>query len=242
MDPAVDARPLSPGSFALLTIHLESENVGTTRLQLPLEPAQRVLLAGRALWFYATKLALPVDLNFIYPRWSLEPLSFALWSYPAAAALALAALLLLRERIGRGPAAGALAWGAMLAPMLGFFDIFFFRYSYVSDHFQYHASLAPLAMAGVGLTWVGEKLDRYWYRSSVVLLALVVSPLTLLTAERVKVFHDSTALWTDTLERNPRAWVAWNNLGRITLDEGRTEEAEAMLQRAIAIDDRQHEA
>src|SRR6185503_12770370 len=61
-------------------------------------------------------------------------------------------------------------------------------------------------------------------------------------AQRLGVFHDSRALWTETVRSNPGAWLAWNNLGRITLDEGRYPEAEPMLRRAIAIDGSQHEA
>ena len=228
--------------FGLLTIHLESENVGTAYLDLPLTLAQRVLLAGRALWFYAAKLAFPIHLNFVYPRWSLDPTAIGPWLFPLGAAVALASLFFLRHRIGRGPVTAACVWGATLAPMLGFFDIFFFRYSYASDHFLYHASAAPLAMAGLGLARVGAMLDRSWKRASTVLLAAVLSTLGGLSADRVRVFQDSTALWTDTLRRNPDAWIAWNNLGRITLDAGRTDEAESMLRRAIAIDDRQHEA
>src|SRR5580765_1468468 len=39
-------------AFGLLTIHLEYENVGTARLPGSLSLAQRVLVAGRAFWFY----------------------------------------------------------------------------------------------------------------------------------------------------------------------------------------------
>ncbi|HET9327781.1 MAG TPA: tetratricopeptide repeat protein [Candidatus Eisenbacteria bacterium] len=228
--------------FALLTIHLESENVGTSRLPLELTLAQRVLLAGRALWFYASKLALPIDLSFVYPRWQLDPGSWWMWLFPLGAVGVLAALLLLHRRIGRGPAAAVLIWSAMLGPMLGFFDIFWFRYGDVSDHFQYHASLAPLAMAGLGLAMLAVTLERFWKRAGIVLVAAILSTLLALSWERVRVFRDSRTLWTETVRRNPEAWLAWNNLGRITLDDGRYEEAEPMLRRAIAIDAGQHEA
>jgi hypothetical protein len=34
---------------------------------------------------------------------------------------------------------------ALLFPVLGIFSVYFFRYSFVGDHFQYLASIAPLA-------------------------------------------------------------------------------------------------
>ncbi len=232
---------LAAALFGLLTVHLESQNVGTARLGLHLDAPQRVLLAGHALWFYAGKLALPSNLDFIYPRFPLDPRAATPWLFPLAAIALLATLWAARSRIGRGPLAAALAWGAMLAPMLGFVDIFFFRYGDVSDHFQYHASAVPLALAGLGLARAGHALDLRWKRAGVVLLAMVASVLGGLTFERAMVFHDSTTLWSDTLRRNPQAWIAWNNLGRITLDAGHPEHAEPMLRRAIAIDDQQHE-
>ena len=228
--------------FALLTIHLESQNVGTARLQLALSPVQRVLLAGRALWFYAAKLAWPFELSFVYPRFRLDPGTLWMWLFPLGALAGILATLLFRVRIGRGPAAAILVWSAMLAPMLGFVDIFWFRYADVSDHFQYHASLAPLAMAGLGLAWLAGRLERSWKRAGVTLETLVTGALLLTSAQRLGVFHDSRALWTETVRSNPGAWLAWNNLGRITLDEGRYPEAEPMLRRAIAIDGSQHEA
>ena len=34
----------------------------------------------------------------------------------------------------------------MLVPALGFFDVYPMRYSFVADHFQYHASPALIAL------------------------------------------------------------------------------------------------
>ena len=40
----------------------------------------------------------------------------------------------------------------MLFPILGYFKVYFFRYSFVGDHFQYLASIGPVVLAGVGIT------------------------------------------------------------------------------------------
>jgi Flp pilus assembly protein TadD len=221
--------------FGLLTIHLESQNVGTARLAGSLSLAQRVLVAGRAFWFYASKLVLPIDLQFVYPRWSVGVHSFLPWLFPLAAVALFVTLYLLKDRIGRGPLATVLAWTVTLAPTLGFIDVFFFRYSYVSDHFQYHASAAALALAGAGLAGLAAGLGRQRQVLAWAALAVLLLTLTVLSARRVATFQDERTLWTGTIQENPDAWIAWNNLGRVELDEGAYGEAERLFQRAIDV-------
>ena len=227
--------------FGILTIHLEYENVGTARLPGSLSVAQRVLVAGRAFWFYLSKLLLPLNLNFVYPRWSVGAGSPLPWLFPAAALGLVVGLFVLRDRIGRGPLTAVLAWAVTLAPTLGFVDVFFFRYSYVSDHFQYHASAAAFALLGAGLAWLGFWLDRRWRGVSTALFAVILLTLVATSVRRVAAFHDERVLWTGTLQENPGAWIAWNNLGRVALHEGRNDEAEQLLHRAIGIDQTQRE-
>ena len=75
-------------------------------LELGYTLAERMLIAGRALWFYAGKLMWPAELAVIYPLWEIDARSLAGWGYVAAAAGLALALWLLRERLGRGPLAG----------------------------------------------------------------------------------------------------------------------------------------
>jgi hypothetical protein len=49
---------------------------GTTEWQLG--PAERLVVAGKAIWFYAAKVLWPVRLAFVYPRWAADASS--LWS------------------------------------------------------------------------------------------------------------------------------------------------------------------
>ena len=68
--------------------------------QLPL--GSRVLLAGRALWFYIGKLLWPYPLMFFYPRWSMDPHAWWQYQFPLAAVGAAVGLWLLRGRWGAG--------------------------------------------------------------------------------------------------------------------------------------------
>ena len=54
---------------------------------------------------------------------------------------ALAIGLGLAARRYRGPLASFLIFAGTLFPVLGFLNVYPFRYSYVADHFQYLASL-----------------------------------------------------------------------------------------------------
>src|SRR5204863_818447 len=109
-------------------------------------------LAGRAVWFYAAKLVLPTDICFIYPRWELRVHSVVAW-LPLAGVLLVAGALWYLRRVGWARAAtfGLGCFIVALLPVLGFFDIYFFRFAFVADHFQYLASMGLIALAvGMG--------------------------------------------------------------------------------------------
>src|SRR6185369_16142121 len=113
-----------------------------------------VVIAGRALWFYAAKLVWPSRLSFIYPRWRIDPSDPWQLAYPIGAAAAIAAMWFARRRIGTGPLVAVLLFAGTLFPALGFFDTFPMRYSFVADHFQYLASIALIALMVSGASLV----------------------------------------------------------------------------------------
>ena len=107
---------------------------------------ERVLIAARALWFYAAKLVWPVDLAVIYPLWEIDAGDLGAWLHVAAAALLAGTLWFFRHRIGRGPLAGALFFAVTLSPVLGFVDFGYMQFSLVADRFQYLASVGLIAV------------------------------------------------------------------------------------------------
>jgi hypothetical protein len=58
--------------LGLLTAWLEKHHVRAEGEEWALTFGQRFLIAGRALWFYASKLLWPANLIFIYPRWDVS--------------------------------------------------------------------------------------------------------------------------------------------------------------------------
>lgn len=223
-----------------LTALLEKQQVGASGAEWSMSLLERCLVASRALWFYLGKLVLPTNLTFVYPRWEID--ERAAWQYLFGLALAAAAicLALAAGRWGWGPGVAFIAFILMLAPALGFFDVFPMRYSFVADHFQYLASIGPIAVIAVLL---GDRLPRAlsarlpilsrraWRRA---ISVLVLTTLAALTFVQCFAFQDLESLWRHTLARNPRAWIAHYNLGKLLADRGQIHDAEVSYRLALA--------
>ena len=107
----------------------------------------RLLGAGGVVWFYLYKALLPVDLAFVYRQWHIENTN-PLWWLPVAAALALTvALWMCRKSWSRSLLFAWVFFCAALAPVMGFADVGFMKYSLVADHYQHIAIIAVIALA-----------------------------------------------------------------------------------------------
>src|SRR5207237_8355496 len=114
---------------------------------------QRLLVAGRAFWFYLGKIFWPSNLCFMYPRWKVN--SGEWWQYllPIAALFVVAVAWRLRTR-WRAPLAGLLFFVATTVPLLGFFNVSFFRFSFVADHFHYLPILWIITPVSAGVVFL----------------------------------------------------------------------------------------
>src|SRR5688500_4432073 len=144
--------------MGLVTIWWERHHQGTQGELFAIVLPERLLVAARAFWFYLGKPFCPVNLSFSYPRWSISPGNpLDYWWLVATAGLAVA-VYFARRRLGRGPEVALVFFAATLSPMLGFIMLYTFRYSFVADHYQYLASIGPLALAAAGLALGGKVL------------------------------------------------------------------------------------
>ena len=98
-------------------------------------------------------------------------------------------------------------------PVLGFFDVFPFLFSYVADHFQYLASLGIIVPIASGLTVASQRVMPQQKRLAAVLGAALVAALAVTTWNRSAAYADAETLYRDTIARNPAAWMAFQNLG-----------------------------
>lgn len=231
-----DIYPLLPffvvgAGLSFLTAWMEKHHVGAEGADWSLTLGQRVLIAGRALWFYADKLIWPVDLIFNYPRWEIETGVWWQWLFPVAAIFAVIVLWLMRHRMGRGPLAAILFFAGTLVPALGFINVYPMRYSFVADHFQYLAATGLMALFAAGMVIALQKLPFF---KTVIGLALLLT-LAALTWRQCRMYHDEETLWRVTLQKNPQSWMAEDNLSLILLGKGEYDEAIAREQKALAL-------
>ena len=187
---------------------------------------ERVLIAARALWFYAGKLLWPADLAVIYPHWEVNAADPLAWVYVAAAVALAAATWLLRRRIGAGPLAGALFFAVTLAPVLGFVDYGYLQFSFVADRYQYLAGIGVIAViAGAAAHGAGKLPGVAWRRSAAGVAALALLVLGTLTWRQAGIYRDGVTFFSHIVARNPTAREAHRNLGEALTREGRWEEA-----------------
>jgi tetratricopeptide (TPR) repeat protein len=210
--------------LGLMTAWMEKYHVGAQGAEWSLTFADRCLIAGRALWFYAGKLVWPAHLIFIYPRWEIDPAVWWQWLFPLAAIGVVTGLWLARRRIGRGPLVAVLFFAGTLGPALGFVNVYPMRYSFVADHFQYLACVGLITLCAAGL----DRIPRVIPATLVVLLGA-------LTWQQTAIYRNLETLWRDTLAKNPDCWLAHNNLGIYLYREGHLEEAMEHYHMAIQI-------
>jgi protein O-mannosyl-transferase len=213
-----------------LTRWIEQHHVGAVGPIYSFTPIERLCIAGRALWFYLYKLVLPHPLAFIYPRWHSE-LDHRAWLalFPLSAAVVLVALGSLRHRLGRGPITVALFYVGTLIPALGFFNVYPMRYSFVADHFQYLAAIAPIVIANAAIA-------RYFNRSVAVSFAVVaIAACHFLAYHQCNIYRDRLTLWRDTLTKNPDSPMVHINYGQELFAAHNLAGADAEFRQAVRL-------
>ena len=214
----------------LCTAWVERKFVGAEGAAYELHALQRCLLAGRVLWFYLGKLLWPLNLSFVYPRWSIDVSDPSHFAALIAAVAGVLALWRMRRR-SRAPLAGALFFAGTLFPALGFFNVYPFVYSYVAYHFQYLASLGIIVpmCAALALLLASRPVLRR------IIPAALVAVLGGLTWRQAHDYQDNITLYRATLARNPAAWMASYNLGMELAARNQTDAAIASYRDALSV-------
>ncbi len=248
-----DILPLAPwlglgATAGLFSAWVERAYIGAKGAGFALNAVQRCLVAGRAVWFYLGKLLWPANLIFIYPRWRVDPSEVWQDLLSLGAVALIAAFWLIRRRT-RAPLAGLLFFVGSLFPTLGFFNVYAFLYSYVTDHWQYLASLGIIALVAAGWgTWARKTAipDKGGARSSPGFGAplsgipqfaavAVIFILGVLTWRQCRAYHDMETFYRAILDRNPDCWMAHTNLGATYQGNGDWAKATEQFQEALRL-------
>jgi tetratricopeptide (TPR) repeat protein len=220
--------------FGLITLYVERTHIGTKGPEFEFSLIERCCIAGRAIWFYLGKVFLPINLIFTYPRWSVSEGIWWHYLFPAAA-LMVGGILWAMRKVWRAPAAAYFYFTAMLLPYLGFFSLYTFRYSFAADHYQYLAAIGPIAWGTGMLDHVFGILKGNRRLLKPAVTVILLSTLGMLSWKQSGMYADAETLYRTTIRKNPACWMAYNNLGVLLADAGRTDEAMVCYRKAVAI-------
>src|ERR1700736_2526458 len=220
--------------MGLIAVWWERYHQGTRGALFGLGPMERLLVASHAVWFYLSKLFWPSNLTFIYPQWSVHARDALAYLWLFATGGLCAAIYFARRFFGRSVEVAALFFVTTLGPLLGFIMLYTFRYTFVADHYQYLASIGPIALASAGLMTLSgssKSLQRPVVASGFAILAL----LSLLTWRQSATYRDLETLWRTTIAKNPDCWMAYNNLGVVQFEKGDIEDAIDKYQQSLRL-------
>lgn len=219
----------------LATIWIQKHKAFAGAMGQELNWPARIAAAAWAVWFYLWKTLVPLRLGVVYPNWNVSANSIIDWLPALALAAVFAICWRYRKGWGRHVLLGLGCFVVTLFPVMGLFDMYFLVYTRVADHWQYLA-LPPLL--GLAVCGGGHLLLRAFGKRRPLLLTFACVALACLFAAtwaRAAIYANERTLWADAVEKNPQAWMAWNNLGNALDGNGEADAAMADYEKALAI-------
>ena len=194
----------------------------------------RVAAAGWIAWFYIWKVLAPVRLAAMYPRWDVDGSRLVSFVPLILLGGCLAVLWVYRRRWGKAPLLGLGYFLLMLAPVLGFLNMSFMKYSLVADHLQYVPMIGVIALVSAGIT-VGALRLTARRAPLYVAAAALVGLLAVMTFRQAALYQDQETFWSHTIALNDKALGAYNNRGMVRFLRGRFDQALEDFSRAIEL-------
>ncbi len=216
---------------AAVNVWVERTFIGAHGPEFTFSIPERILIAGRVFWFYPGKFFWPSPLIFIYPRWHIDASAWWQYLYPSGALLVTGILWQVRKR-SRAPFALLMYYGAMIFPVAGFVSLWAFQYSFVADHWQHLASIGPMVLVAGTVSRAFEKKSGL---TKVAIYGCFGAALALLTWRQACIYADIGTFYRAIIAGNPSCWMAWNNLGNLSLKAGRTDDAVADYRKALEL-------
>jgi protein O-mannosyl-transferase len=198
----------------------------------------RLAQAGWSILSYARMCLWPSGVEPIYPP---APDSAA----PILPWLGIGAVLgifwLRRAGWGRHALLGTGWFLLNLVPVLGIIPMAYFRIAPRADHLAYiplvgWVGLAAAALGSLTSAWERRRGAGWSARLPFGVAASVAACAMAVEARAYSgAYHDEKALWTYAVGRNPDAWLARVNLGKVFYQEGRPSEAAGQFREAIRL-------
>lgn len=191
--------------FAGFVKHLE-ENFSGHQIDYGLNIYDRFVLLGQMLWFYASKIVMPIDIRFIYPKWQVDAAMPLQWLPTIGLVFVVGLFFKLRKKWGMGPLVGMLYFIFAVGP-LAFVNVAYMRFSYVANHWVYWASLAFAALMGAALVQIFTRPQ-----TRRVVMLLIVLTLGIRSWNHAHLYQSSALTWQHVLEVNPALSMPHLNL------------------------------
>ena len=165
----------------------------------------------------------------MYPRWEVDTNSIVSYLPGVLVLLSLGILAKLNTRWSRPALFGFAYFVVTLFPVLGFFNIYFQKYSFVADHWQYTSIVGPIVFVIGSCAYLLRRTNTW-----PVVGGLIAAGLGFLTWQQSKIYLNDEVLWTDTIRKNPKAAIAYQNLGTIAAERGDMQTAMKHFESALA--------
>jgi hypothetical protein len=224
----LEKAPFAGLSAATVLATVMPASMGATLATAHTDPLAKLLVAARAVISYLGAMLWPRGLVPLYL--APDEVSLRMPVYAGCLALAAgitAAAFLLR----RGIPALAAAWGWYLVTLLPVLGIVQVGPHVQADRYTYLPSFGPFfvaalgAVAGVSRLTAGRVSDRARTAALALPAAVLAGVLAWRTGAQIAIWRDSPTLWSAVIAREPRAYIAYNNLGNIRFAEGNVAEA-----------------
>ncbi|HEV3273074.1 MAG TPA: tetratricopeptide repeat protein [Candidatus Methylacidiphilales bacterium] len=207
--------------------HLESYMASTGGF------AARLVLAGQEIAFYFSRSVLPVGFLTVYPKWAVDPLSPVDYLPWLVLGGVIGWLWTKRRSWGRHALLGVGFFLINLAPCPGFIPESNMGDTWVMDHFLYLPIIGLIGLVVAAMGRAEERLAPALRPVSMGVVAAIIAFLGWESHGYAGLYINSETLWKYTLERNPQAYLAHNNLGSVLEWEGRFPEATEQFEEAL---------
>jgi hypothetical protein len=193
----------------------------------------RIELAGLSISFYFVKCVWPVGMLPIYPKWTIDPPSLpAFLPWPVLGGT-ICWFWIRRASWGRHALLGLGFFLINLAPFIGLNSVTYMAFTWVMDHFLYLPIIGLIGLAVAAFEDIEGRMADFMRDWLAPLAAAVLALLAWESYNYAAIFIGPEKLWTYTIERNPTAWLAHNNLGDVMLETGRAPEAIEQFEEAL---------
>ena len=226
--------------FSVVTLFFQYGNAMEHEIVRSDSMIERLMFVFQAFLFYLSKAIFPNNLCFVYAIQTDDIamiLGFCIfWGFT---------YFLYRTRNHRYATPAILAFSFYvlnLLPVIGFFDIYFMRFSWVADHWQ---SLSLMGITSISGAYLGVKLNEPSTTKRIMALsvtALLVGLLALKTNHQCKLYKTERLLWENTLQCNSNSILPHDRMALIAVENKQYDLAEHHLKTSISIDANNWEA